>query len=67
MDSLSEYVADEYLSYVREPLTGVRHNDAALVLFLAAGYGLLGTFFSFLRYGKQGGVLLLVPVMFAAP
>jgi len=31
-----------------------------------AGYGLFGTILGFLRCGKQGGVLLLVPVLFAA-
>ena len=51
---------------MRNATTGIQHNDTALILFITAGYGLLGTIFGFLRYGKQGGVLLLVPVLFAA-
>src|SRR5713226_5577835 len=36
---------------------------AGLFLWIAAGYGLLGVLMAFLRRGKQGGALMLIPVL----
>ena len=63
---LSKEYTGGSLDFLRDSPTAIAHNDTALVLFLAAAYGMLGTIFGFLRCGKQGGVLLLVPVLFAA-
>jgi hypothetical protein len=63
---LMKDMAGDKLDFLRTSLTGIAHNDTGLVLFLAAAYGAVGTILGFLRCGKQGGVLLLVPVLFAA-
>ena len=59
-------ISDQSLEFLQLSLTGFPHNDTAVVLFLTALYGLFGTLLGFLRCGKQGGVLLLVPPLFAA-
>lgn len=66
VDDLSKKYAEGSLDFLRTSLTGIPHNDTAVILFLTALYGLVGTVLGFLRCGKQGGVLLLVPVLFAA-
>jgi hypothetical protein len=40
--------------------------DAGLFLLIAAGYGLLGTLMAFFRRGKQGAMLMLIPIFGAA-
>jgi hypothetical protein len=68
-DLLMEFSRDHTggaLDFFRDSLFEVPHNDTALVLFLAAAFGAFGTLLAFLRCGKQGGVLLLVPVLCAA-
>ena len=62
---LMEY-GGESLEFLRDSPLGVPHNDTALILFITAAYGAFGTLLGFLRCGKQGGVLLLVTVLFAA-
>jgi hypothetical protein len=47
-------------------LTGIQHNDTAFMLLLTALYGLLGAVLGFMRFGKQGAALLIVPPIFAA-
>jgi hypothetical protein len=47
-------------------LTGVSYANAALVVLAAAAYGFLGSILTMFRCGKQGGVLLLIPVLGAA-
>ncbi len=56
------------MGYLRqtESLTKQPHLYAALFCFLAALFGLFGTILGFLRCGKQGGLLMLVPVLGAA-
>ncbi len=44
-------------------LTGVSFPNAALVTLAAAAYGFLGSIFTMFRCGKQGGALLLIPVL----
>jgi hypothetical protein len=47
-------------------LTNVSYPNAALVTLAAGVYGLLGSILTMFRCGKQGGSLLLVPVLGAA-
>lgn len=49
-----------------ESLTNQPHLFTALFCGIAALYGLLGTLLAFLRCGRQGGLLMLVPVLGAA-
>lgn len=42
---------------------GTSLGDAGLFCFIAAGYGLLGTLMAFFRRGKQGAMLMLIPVL----
>ena len=44
-------------------LTPEKLPDAGLFLLIAAGYGLLGTFLAFFRRGKQGAMLMLIPIL----
>jgi len=46
--------------------TGVTTGNAGLFLFLAAFYGLIGVLMAFFRCGKQGGMLILIPVLATA-
>jgi hypothetical protein len=59
-------ITADSLEFLHTSVTGIPHNDTAAILFLSAIYGLFGTLLGFLRCGKQGGVLLFVPVVFAA-
>ena len=65
MDLSKEYTGG-FFDFLVDSLFDVPHNDTALILFLAAAYGAFGTLLALLRCGKQGGVLLLVPVLCAA-
>jgi predicted small lipoprotein YifL len=47
-------------------LTGISYPNAALVTLAAAAYGFLGSILTMFRCGKQGGALLLIPVLGAA-
>lgn len=47
-------------------MTGVTFPNAALVTLAAAAYGFLGSILTMFRCGKQGGALLLIPVLGAA-
>jgi hypothetical protein len=47
-------------------LTNVSFPNAALVTLAAAAYGFLGSILTMFRCGKQGGSLLLIPVLGAA-
>jgi hypothetical protein len=47
-------------------MTGVSHANAGLVLIIAAAYGFLGSILVLFRCGKQGGSLMLIPVLGAA-
>jgi hypothetical protein len=47
-------------------LTPDKLPNAGLFLLIAAGYGLLGTLMAFLRRGKQGALLILIPIFGAA-
>ncbi len=42
---------------------GVESRNVGLFLWIAAGYGFLGVLMAFLRRGKQGGTLMLIPVL----
>jgi hypothetical protein len=42
------------------------HVDTGVFLLLSAGYGLLGVLLAFARCGRQGGLMLLVPVVATA-
>jgi hypothetical protein len=42
------------------------HVDTGVFLLLSAGYGLLGVLLAFARCGRQGGLMLLVPVLTTA-
>ena len=44
-------------------MTDVTHTNTGLFLVLAAAYGLLGALFALFRCGKQGGSLMLIPVL----
>src|SRR5437660_1663051 len=52
--------------WVTWPMSAEKLPDAGLFLFIAAVYGLLGTLMAFFRRGKQGAMLMLLPVLGAA-
>ena len=56
-------VGGEVIDFLSASPIGASHGDTGLFLILAAGYGLLGTIFGFMRCGWQGALLMLVPVI----
>jgi hypothetical protein len=47
-------------------MTGISYANAGVVTIVAAAYGFLGSIFALFRCGKQGGSLMLIPVLGAA-
>ena len=47
-------------------MTGVTHANAGLFVAVAGLYGLLGSLLVAFRCGRQGGSLMIIPVLFAA-
>jgi hypothetical protein len=53
----------DLIEFVSASPMGTSHGDTGLFLCIAAVYGLLGTLMSFCRYGWQGALLMLIPVI----
>lgn len=62
LDLLMEWKI-EVPAWVYESYSGAEAREVGLFLWIAAGYGFLGTLLAFLRCGKQGGALMLIPVL----
>jgi hypothetical protein len=46
-------------------MTGVSNPNAGIFIALAGAYGLLGTLMTLFRRGRQGGALMIIPVLAA--
>lgn len=46
-------------------MTGISHAHAGICFALAGAYGLLGSLFALFRCGRQGGLLMLIPLLAA--
>ncbi len=55
----------EFLDFFANSPTGVPHPDTGMFLMGAAMYGLLGVVLAFVRCGRQGALMLLLPVLVA--
>ena len=63
LDMLKTDMNVDVPAWVYDFPSGIEPRDVGLFLWIAAGYGLLGTLLAFLRCGKQGGTLLLIPAL----
>ena len=62
--SLNNAHVDTAVDFFVEHTQQIKYEDTGIFLAVAALYGLLGTILAFGRYGWQGALMLLLPVLF---